>query len=167
MPGDLLFLLPASQFVEDFADEIIIDTQITFDSAIGVDQFFIGPNEKAFEAVVGARLIVGATLFRCLLFFGEIVKGDGFAGHFFRALDGIGEAVVRILVRIENNTAVEDRTDALGAFLHVTCPQFEFTAVFGLPSLVEINQEIDPPAPVALMRVHGEVGVDVQVAAAL
>ena len=49
---------------------------------------------------------------------------------------------------------------------HVGAPELEITSVVGLPAFVQVEDEVGPTLPVPVMRMHCEVGVDIQKAAA-
>ena len=51
------------------------------------------------------------------------------------------------------------------AALHVGGPELEVAAPLRVPVPVEVEQQVDPPAPVLVDVVGGEVGVHVEVAA--
>ena len=74
--------------------------------------------------------------------------------------------VIGIGIGIENNAAVEHRQYAFFAGLHFLVPQLQLAAPILFPVFVQVDKHIDPPLPVAVMRVDGEVGMDIQESAA-
>ena len=92
----------------------------------------------------------------------EVVEGEGSPRHPFGTGHRLGVAVERRGVRGEDQDPVGDGTDLLDAPLHVGTPQLEITAVLGLPILVEVEQEVGPTLPGAVVGMDGEVGMDIE-----
>src|SRR5262245_54969509 len=74
--------------------------------------------------------------------------------------------VERLRVGVENDGAVEQRRDPADAAAYVAAPELEMAAPFLAPVAVQVEKEVDAPPPRRAVRMPGEVGVDVQVAAA-
>ena len=66
----------------------------------------------------------------------------------------------------EDGAAVKNRQDLLFSLRHLAIPKFEMAAVFFLPILIKVNQNIDTPVELELLMLV-EVGVDRKFAARL
>src|ERR1700739_3202666 len=76
---------------------------------------------------------------------GIVVRCDGFAGPIRRAGKRRRMAVVRVVGGAEDSAAVEDRQDLLLRPGHLAIPELEMAAVFFVPVLVQIDQDVDAP----------------------
>src|SRR5262245_957369 len=92
----------------------------------------------------------------------EIVERHRLAAVAGRAAHTGGYAMKRMVAGSEDHATVEQRRDALHATLHRGIPQLEPATVRFVPVAIEIEKQIDLPAPRGLRRVRQEIAVDVE-----
>src|SRR5207245_4911863 len=75
---------------------------------------------------------------------GEVVEGDRFSGHAFRARESLRVPVERPVRDVEDDGPVVNRRDLPHASGHVGRPELQVTAVLVLPVTVQIYQDVQP-----------------------
>src|SRR6516165_6024224 len=71
--------------------------------------------------------------------------------------------MARDLVRIEDERTIQTRRILRHAFLHCRIPEFDCSAPFVLPAIVQLEDEIDAPLPVLVIVVVRKICVDVEI----
>src|SRR3990167_3099896 len=90
---------------------------------------------------------------------GVEIERQRFARHVLRAIQGIGVPVKVFAGGGKDGQPVENRQDLVTAERRVLVPQFQITAVFLFPVLVQVQQDVDAPVQKGGVVVI-EVGVE-------
>ena len=135
-------------------------------AVVGAERHLVEVDAEPADALTGPRAILRRAHHR-RRFLGEVVERQRLPRHARRAGHRVRMAVERRRIRAEDHAAVEERPDLPPARAHLGVPQLEVAAVGLLPARVQVEEQVQPAPPVAAVRVHGEVGVHVEEAAAL
>ena len=95
-----------------------------------------------------------------------VIERQGSPGDPFWTLHWFWVPMERGGVRGEYHGSVRHRADLLDALLHVSARRGTISSVAGFPPLVQVEDEIGTTLPIPVVRVHREVCVDIQKAAA-
>ena len=160
----MALLLLRKEF-QHIADHLIIGAQSALDGCIQGYHGIVQAYQDLFASFAGPGLVIGCPTER-VCFHGIVIKSDRSSENTFGAGHRFGVSVVGVGVRIEDDTAVEYGKHCCFAGFHLFVPELQLAAPGFLPFFVEIDQDVDPALPVAVMGMDGEVGVNIKIAAA-
>src|ERR1017187_10072199 len=93
-----------------------------------------------------------------------IIKREGPTKYIRWSLDRLWLSMVREIRCRENHRSVENGQDALHTRLHFAVPQFEPTLIFICPTMIKVDNQIQPPIEL-IFEVLVEIGVDGELSA--